>query len=114
MTTTTLTAQQLNRATLARQMLLAREKASITGAVERLGGLQAQLARPPHLSLWSRIEGFRREDLNEAATSRDVVRATMMRGTLHLVSAADYAVLRPVLQPMLSKGLRATLRERAD
>lgn len=114
MSPTPITARHLNRATLARQMLLAREEAGSAAAVVRLGGLQAQLARPPHVSLWSRIEGYRREDLIEAVARRELVRATMMRGTLHLVSSADYTSLRPVLQPMLTKGLRSVLRERAD
>ena len=111
--TTVLTAAALNRATLARQMLLAREKASAVDAVHRLGGLQAQLARPPHLALWSRIEGFRREELTEAAMRRDLVRGSLMRGTLHLVTPADYQLARPQLQPMLTKSIRSVLRERA-
>ncbi|MFO0590445.1 MAG: winged helix DNA-binding domain-containing protein [Polyangiaceae bacterium] len=111
--TTVLTAAALNRATLARQMLLARQKASVVEAVHLLGGLQAQLARPPHIALWSRIEGFRREELTEAATRRDLVRGTLMRGTLHLVTPAEYALVRPQVQPMLTKSIRSVLRERA-
>lgn len=109
-----LTAGQLNRATLARQMLLVREKASPLSAVHRLGGLQAQLARPPYIALWSRIEGFRREDLTEVVNRRELVRGTLMRGTLHLCAASDYLVTRPLLQPMLSKALRSVLKDRAD
>lgn len=108
-----LTRAQLNRATLARQMLLGREKVSPMLAIERLAGLQAQLARPPYIGLWSRLEGFRREDLGAALSRREVVRATMMRGTLHLVSAKDYIRLRPVLQPMLTRSLQAVLKQRA-
>lgn len=114
MGTSTLTLRARGRALLARQMLLAREESPCGSAVASLGGLQAQLARPPHISLFSRIEGYRREDLIEAVTRRELVRATMMRGTLHIVSAADYTTLRPALQPMLTKGLRSVLRERAD
>ncbi|HVE78215.1 MAG TPA: winged helix DNA-binding domain-containing protein [Gemmatimonadaceae bacterium] len=101
----TLTTRQLNRATLARQMLLARERTSPVAAIERLVGLQAQLARPPFVGLWTRLEGFGREDLLAPLRQRQVVRATMMRGTLHLVSAADYLALRGALQPMLARGL---------
>lgn len=76
-----LTVKELNRATLARQMLLAREKTPVLRAVERLAGLQAQLARPPYVGLWSRLQGFRPEDLTRLARDRKVVRATLMRCT---------------------------------
>src|SRR5688572_20877128 len=90
----TLTTIQLNRATLARQMLLAREPMAATAAVERLAGLQAQLARPPFVGLWTRLAGFRREDLIQPLRERKIIRATAMRGTLHLMSADDYVALR--------------------
>jgi hypothetical protein len=107
-----LTLGQLNRATLARQMLLAREKITVPRAIERLAGLQAQLARPPFVGLWSRVEGFRADDLSRLARERKVVRATMMRGTLHLVTTKDYADLRSALQPMLSEGMKGVLGDR--
>ena len=110
----TLTQRELNRATLARQMLLARERTTTLRAVERLVGLQAQLARPPFIGLWSRVEKFRREDLTRLLQRRKVVRATMMRCTLHLMSAKDYSTLRAAIQPALSHGMRSALRERAD
>jgi winged helix DNA-binding protein len=109
-----LTRDALSRATLARQMLLAREKATVVSAVERLAGLQAQLARPPFIGLWSRIEGFRAEDLARAVHDRKVVRATLMRGTLHLMTTRDYLDLRPALQPMLSEGMEGVLKDRAQ
>ena len=109
----TLTVRQLNRALLARQMLLSREGATVSGAIERLAGLQAQLARPPFVGLWTRLEGFRRGDLLDSLHRREVVRVTAMRGTLHLMTAADYLGLRGTLQPMLSRGMRSILRERA-
>jgi hypothetical protein len=87
-------------------MLLAREAVPVPEALERLGGLQAQEARPPFAALWSRLEDFRAEDLLEALRGRHAVRATLMRATLHLVSAADYAALRPALQPALTETLR--------
>ena len=110
----TLTTLQLNRATLARQMLLSREPMAATAAVERLAGLQAQLARPPFVGLWTRLAEFRREDLLQPLRKRQIIRATAMRGTLHLMSAADYVALRGALQPMLTKGMQAILRERAQ
>ncbi|MGH9329048.1 MAG: winged helix DNA-binding domain-containing protein [Vicinamibacterales bacterium] len=104
----------LNRATLARQMLLRRKKVKPVTAIERLAGVQAQLARPPFIGLWSRIDGFRRRDLTRAIERREVVRGTMMRGTLHLVSRKDFISFRAVLQPMLSRGLKAVLRDRTN
>jgi winged helix DNA-binding protein len=108
-----LTGKELNRATLARQMLLAREKTPVLRAVERLAGLQSQLARPPYIGLWSRVQGFRPEQLTKLARERKVVRATLMRSTLHLVSTKDYQALRQTLQPMLTAAMRAVLKERA-
>src|SRR6188508_3401712 len=107
-----LTPADLNRATLARQMLLAREKVTVVRAVERLAGLQAQLARPPFIGLWSRIEGFEAADLARAVQERKVVRATAMRATLHLMTTDDYLAFRPALQPMLTAALVAVLKER--
>lgn len=109
----TLSLRALNRATLARQLLLARERAPAFAVVERLAGLQAQWARPPFLGLWSRIEGFRSEELSTALRERRVVRATMLRGTLHVTSARDYLAQRGVLQPVLARSMAAALRERA-
>jgi winged helix DNA-binding protein len=107
-----LTIKALNRATLARQMLLGREKTTALKAVERLVGMQAQLARPPYLGLWSRVAGFEAEDLSRLVHARKVVRGTLMRATLHLVSARDYRWLRPLLQPMLSGELGRVVRRR--
>ena len=103
----TLTLRELNRATLARQLLLERERTDVVDAVERLGGLQAQEAKPPFIGLWTRLHGFRREQLHDALHERRVVRATTMRATLHLVSAADYAALRTTLQPVLQAAMAA-------
>ncbi|HEV7499359.1 MAG TPA: winged helix DNA-binding domain-containing protein [Vicinamibacteria bacterium] len=111
--TDVLTGRALGRATLARQMLLARQKVTPLQAVERLAGLQAQLARPPFIALWSRLLRFAPEALVRLARDRKVVRATMMRGTLHLVTTEDYLAFRPVLQPMLSAGMAAVLKDRA-
>jgi len=101
-----LTQRDLNRATLTRQLLLARSKLSPSAAIEQLAGLQAQVPRPPYLGLWTRLATFDRADLHTLIHDRAVVRATMMRGTIHLVTARDYLALRLALQPMLSAGLR--------
>ena len=85
-----LTLRELNRATLARQLLLERKKLGVLAALERVAGLQAQWAPAPYVGLWTRVVGFRREQLERALLSRRVVRAVLMRGTIHLVSRADY------------------------
>ena len=85
-----LTLRELNRTTLLRQLLLGRARLRATAAIERLAGLQAQWAPSPYVALWSRLEGFRREELERALRRDAVVKATLMRATLHLVSARDY------------------------
>src|SRR5229473_4015170 len=85
-----LTARELNRALLARQFLLKRQKIAVVDAVERLGGLQGQWAPSPYVALWSRLAGFEREQLTRAIDRGDVVKATLMRATLHLVSGGEY------------------------
>jgi hypothetical protein len=104
----------LNRALLARQMLLDRDARPAIEAIERLVGLQAQAPRSPFVALWSRLEGFRRDDLSRAAAQSAVVRGTLMRGTLHLVSRHDYVRFRLTLQPMLTAVERAIVRRRLD
>ena len=103
----------LNRAFLARQMLLEREKTTAVAAVERLVGMQAQVARPPFVGLWTRLLDFRRNELVDALHARSLVRATSLRATLHLMSAADYAAMRGALQPMLTRGMQSVLRDRS-
>ncbi|WP_342742802.1 DNA glycosylase AlkZ-like family protein [Nonomuraea jiangxiensis] len=78
--------------------------------VHRLGGLQAQEPRPPYLGIWARLEGFARDDLHAALHARTLVRATMWRATLHLVTAADFAAFRPVLRPVLAPPRPPTCR----
>jgi hypothetical protein len=84
-----LTQRELNRTTLLRQFLLRRERLTPARAIERLAGLQAQLASSPYLALWARVEGFERGSLERALRQRRVVKASLMRATLHLVSAGD-------------------------
>jgi len=86
----TLTLRELNRALLARQMLLARQRVGVVDAIERLGGLQGQWAPAPYVALWSRIKGFERDQLTKAIDRGAVIKATLMRATLHLVSAREY------------------------
>lgn len=100
-----LTRGQLNRATLARQMLLGREAIPVVAAVERLVGMQAQEPKPSFTGLWTRLTDFQRNDLHRALHDRDVVRGTLMRGTLHLMIARDYIAHRMTLQPMLTRAL---------
>jgi hypothetical protein len=109
-----LTARALNRALLARQMLLRREKITTLAAVKQLVAVQAQLARPPFVGLWSRVEGFRRDDLNDLLCKRSVVRGTALRATLHLMAADDYVAFRGVIQTALSAAMRGVLRDRAE
>ena len=96
----------LSRATLARQLLLDRSTAGPLDAIERLAGLQAQVPRPPYIGLWSRLATFHPAQLHDLVHTRQAVRATMMRGTIHLVSARDFLALRAALEPLLSAGLR--------
>ena len=84
-----LTQRELNRTTLLRQLLLRRERLSPVRAIERLAGLQAQLASSPYLALWARLDGFERPALERALKQRRVVKALLMRATMHLVSARD-------------------------
>jgi hypothetical protein len=86
----TLTRRELNRALLARQLLLERAKSPLPKALERIGGIQAQYAPSIYVGLWSRLEGFERDDLTRALARRSVVQATLMRVTIHLVSKRDY------------------------
>ena len=108
----TLSTRQLNRATLARQLLLAREPIGPVEAIGRLCGLQAQEAAPPFIGLWTRLDGFEREHLLAALRDREVVRATLMRATLHLLGATDYAAFRCALMPVMERAVRV-LGERA-
>ena len=103
----TLTLRELNRATLARQMLLERASLPVLDAVARLVGLQAQVPSPPFVGLWTRLHGFRRDDLTRLMRERLIVRATLMRATLHLMTAANYLLLRPALQPALTRSLQS-------
>jgi hypothetical protein len=102
-----LTLRDLNRATLARQLLLERARLPVVEAVHRLGALQAQRPRAPYVALAARLQNFEREDLTRALHERAVVRATLMRETLHLVTAEDYPHDAVAMAPYFNR-----LRER--
>ena len=99
MSDATLTPRDLNRILLARQMLLERAEIGPVEALERLFAIQAQLPRAPFLGLWARLKDFRRQDLLDAIQARQVVRSTLMRGTLHLASAEDVLAFRTTIMP---------------
>ena len=95
-----LTLKELNRATLARQLLLDRKRIGVLAAIERLAGLQAQWPPSPYVGLWSRLAGFKRSTLERALRNGEVVKPSVMRGTLHLVTARDYPVFWSALRDM--------------
>jgi len=85
-----LSERELNRALLARQLLLERATSPIPTAIERIGGLQTQYAPSAYIGLWSRVTGLERDDLTRALERRAVIQGTLMRVTIHMVSARDY------------------------
>jgi winged helix DNA-binding protein len=99
--TDVLSRRRLNRATLARQLLLEPARIDLVAAVERIGGLQAQEPASPYIGLWARLAAFDVADLDAAIQARDVVKGTLMRATVHLVTAADYRALWRAIVPML-------------
>ncbi len=108
-----LTLRELNRATLARQMLLGeRGSLPVPAALERLVGLQAQAPLSPYVALWARLANFRRADLAGPIAARAVIKATLMRATLHLCTAEDYLWLRGTLQPALDQAFAAVIKQR--
>ncbi len=86
----TLSERELNRALLARQLLLERRRLSLPKALERVAGIQAQYAPSMYIGLWSRLEGFDREQLTRALERRTVVQGTSLRATIHLLSPRDW------------------------
>lgn len=94
----TLSLRELNRAALSRQSLLARRRVALPRAVEVFGALQAQWPSSPYLALWTRLAGFRREELTSALERRRVVKAVLLRNTLHLVSARDFPSFARVMR----------------
>jgi hypothetical protein len=101
----TLTRRQLNRATLARQFLLDRVSITAFDAVRHLVGLQAQEPPDPFIGLWSRLSRFTTDELDDLLLERAVVRLVVQRGTVHVVTADDCLLLRPLAQPVLTQQL---------
>ncbi|WP_377270013.1 winged helix DNA-binding domain-containing protein [Peterkaempfera sp. SMS 1(5)a] len=110
-----LTRRELNRALLSRQLLLERAAMPAADALEHLVGMQAQAPNPPYLGLWTRLAGFRLEELAGLIKDRSAVRLVLMRSTIHLVTARDCVLLRPVLEEALARSLQGTFgRQLAD
>jgi hypothetical protein len=93
-----LSQRELNRALLARQLLLERSSIDLAAAVEQVAGLQTQYAPSAYIGLWSRLRNFRRDALTEALVDRRVVQATLMRATIHVVSARDFPLLAAAIR----------------
>jgi hypothetical protein len=104
----TLSPRALNRALLARQMLLDRAAMPVADAIGHLVALQAQVPSDPYFALWSRLQDFQADELSALIDARKAVRMTSLRGTVHLTSADDARVLRPWVQPTLTRMLAAT------
>jgi len=98
-----LTIRELNRATLARQLLLERAALPAADAIERLVGMQAQVPMDPYIGLWTRLTSFDPVELSDLLTSRNAVRASLMRATIHLVTARDMRTLRPLMEPVIQR-----------
>jgi Winged helix DNA-binding domain len=101
-----LSLRAINRATLARQLLVERAHRSVEETVEHLVGMQAQAPFPPYTGLWTRLADFTPGLLADALLERRVVRVVLMRGTVHLVTAADACFLRPLVQVIMDRDLR--------
>ena len=93
-----LTLRELNRATLARQLLLQRKRLPPAGVIEHLVGMQAQSPQAPYIGIWSRAASFRPATLERELERQEVVRATLLRQTIHLVTRRDYWLIRAALE----------------
>ncbi|GAB3438976.1 winged helix DNA-binding domain-containing protein [Actinophytocola sediminis] len=104
----------LNRSVLSRQLLLARVDLPVVDAVERLLGLNAQSPNLPYLALWTRLSRFALADLTASITDRVLVRSVLMRATQHVVTVADFRLLRPAVAPLLSRARRNAFGRRTE
>lgn len=109
-----LSQRALNRALLARQLLLERSPLATGAALEHLVGMQSQVPSHPFIALWSRLDGFTTDDLSRMMLDRSAARVPLMRGTIHLVAAADALALRPLVQPVYEKGFPGSGPDPAD
>jgi len=105
-----MTRRELNRATLARQLLLERSSMTAVDTVAHLAGMQGQDSSAPYVGLWSRVDGFRRDELTDAIERGEVVRSSLMRLTIHVVTREDFHWLQPTLQPTLERRARGAAR----
>jgi hypothetical protein len=111
---TSMNSRALNRALLARQLLLERQPLGIEAAIEHLVGLQAQNPRDPYLGLLARVEDFEPAELSRMLASRGVARAALMRATLHLATAGDCVALRSAMAPVLARTFGSTAWAKAS
>jgi len=100
----TLDRRALNRALLARQLLLERHRIPVPAALERLAGMQAQAPNLPYVGLWARLVGFRPEQLSRLIETRAAVRISLMRNTIHLVTALDALGMKPLFMDLAERG----------
>ncbi|NTU79948.1 MAG: winged helix DNA-binding domain-containing protein [Chloroflexales bacterium] len=107
-----LSRRALNRATLARQLLLRRHALSAGDAIIQLVGLQAQTPHSWYLGLWTRLEGFTPDEVVTLLAERQVVRIALMRSTIHLVTADDCLALRPLVQPVIERSTNGAFGQR--
>jgi hypothetical protein len=114
MTAPRVSLRRLNRATLARQLLLERSSLDPIAALERVLGLQAQTPQTWYTGLWSRLADFDPAAFGALLESREAVRIALMRSTIHLVSARDALFLRPLMQSMTERSARSAFGKRWD
>lgn len=110
----TLSRRALNRAFLARQLLLERQRLPVAEALEHLIGMQAQSPQAPYVGLWSRLKGFDPKELSRLLEERRAVRIVLQRSTIHLVTARDCLEIRPVVQVVSERGLRGNYGRALD
>jgi hypothetical protein len=115
-----LTLRELNRATLARQLLLERKRLGPARVIEHLVGMQAQSPQAPYVGIWTRTTSFRRASLERLLVRGEIVRTRVMRQTLHVVTQRDYGLIRAAMsdtnfpwESALAKELAPVLRRLA-
>src|SRR5215472_8681963 len=99
-----LTKRRLNRALLARQLLLSRRRASAESTIEHLVGMQAQAPNLPYVGLWARLRGFHTDELSRMVESRKAIRLSLMRNTIHLVTRRDAFGVKPLFMRLGERG----------